>query len=76
MLCYVMLGKSDHAVLQFDCKINYLFYENLDKLNYGKGDYVNLTLIAPDTFWRDASHTPDTFQLVKFVKICQNLSIL
>ena len=36
------LGKSDHAVLYFECKSNSLDFVNSDKLNYNKGNYVGL----------------------------------
>jgi hypothetical protein len=37
------LGKSDHSVLQFDCKVYYsLQFPNVNKRNYHKGDYNGL----------------------------------
>jgi hypothetical protein len=46
------LGKSDHSVLTFECKCDFLPYENIDKLNYDKGDYVSLRLFM-NRDWKD-----------------------
>ena len=42
-LCYLSpLGKSDHAVLQFTCCLNYSKHTDATKFNYNKGNYDEL----------------------------------
>jgi len=46
------LGKSDHAVLKIDCKLQSLLVNSCaGKINYGKGDYENLRKSLDNVDW-------------------------